>query len=147
MILTIRTTTGRENTVIDSISARVTSKKLPIKSLFHPEDLRGYVFIESETSEVVEEAIKGVPHMRGIVAKNVQLKELEKFLVPEKAEIKIEVGDIVEVTGGPFKGEKAKIIRADEAKGEVTIELLEAVIPIPITIPTTSVRIHEKKKV
>ena len=146
MIATLRTTTGREGVVIDSIVTRVQNKKIPIKSVFHTEDLRGYIFIEADDTMMIDEAVKGLPHIRGIVATNVQLDELEKFIVPEKREIILDVGDVIEVTGGPFKGEKAKITRVDETKGEATIELLEAPIPIPVTVPTTSLRLHEKKK-
>jgi transcriptional antiterminator NusG len=144
-IFTIRTTTGRENVVIDSIVAKIQGKKLPIKSLFHPEELRGYVFIEGE-EEDIKNSVKGVPHVRGLIQKEVKLQELERFLIPEKSEIKIEPGDVVEIIGGPFRGEKAKITRADETKGEITVELLEAAIPIPVTISVNSVRIHEKKR-
>jgi len=144
-ILTIRTTTGRENVVIDSIVNKIQSRKIPIKSVFHPEDLRGYVFIEGE-AEDIKISVKGVPHVRGLIQKDVKLEELERFLIPEKSEIKIEVGDVVEIIGGPFKGEKAKITRIDETKGEITVELLEAAIPIPVTISVNSVRIYEKKK-
>lgn len=146
MIATVRTTTGREGVVIDAIVTRVQNKKLPLKSVFHTEDLRGYIFIEADDAMQITTAIQGIPHIRGVVATNVQLVELEKFLVPEKREIVLGIGDVVEVTGGPFKGEKAKITRVDEAKGEATIELLEAPIPIPVTVPTTSLRLHEKKK-
>jgi transcriptional antiterminator NusG len=145
MISTVRTTTGREGVVIDVIVTRIQNKKLPIKSVFYTEDLRGYVFIEGE-NEHIEAAVKGIPHIRGIVAHDVKLTEIEKFLVPEKREIKLDVGDIVEVIGGPFKGERAKITRVDETKGEITVEMLEAPIPIPVTIASTSVRMHEKKK-
>jgi len=145
MIASIRTTTGRENIVIDSISIRSQTKKIPIRSIFHPEDLSGYIFIEGE-NEDIEQAIKNVPHVRGIVSKNIKLDELEKFIVPEKREIKIDVGDIVDVVSGPFKGERARITRVDEVKGEVTLELMEAVIPIPVTISVNSVKIYEKKK-
>jgi len=145
MISTVRTTTGREGVVIDAVVTRIQNKKIPIKSVFYTEDLRGYVFVEGE-GEQIEAAVKGVTHIRGIVAHNVQLAELEKFLVPEKREIKLDVGDIVEVIGGPFKGEHAKITRVDETKNEITVEMLEAPIPIPVTIASTSVRIHEKKK-
>jgi len=145
MIETIRTTTGREGVVIDAIVTRIKNKRLPIKSVFCTEDLRGYVFLEGEADDI-EAAIKGIPHIRGVVARDVKLAELEKFLVPEKREIKLDIGDIVEVIGGPFKGERAKITRVDETKGEITVEMLEAPIPIPVTIPSTSVRIHEKKK-
>jgi len=147
MITTIRTTTGREGVVIDSVVSRIQNKKLPVKSVFFTEDLRGYVFIEGDEMEHIENSFKGVPHVRGMVARDVKLAELEKFLVPEKREIKLDIGDIVEVTGGPFKGEKAKVTRVDETKGEITVEMLEAPIPIPVTISSTSVRIHEKKKV
>ena len=145
-IATLRTTTGREGVVIDTITSRVIGKKIPIKSVFQTEDLRGYIFIEGEITDI-ESAIKGLPHVRGMVASDVKLEEIEKFLIPEKREIVLDVGDIVEVTGGPaFKGERARITRVDEMKGEITIELLEAVIPIPLTIPTTAVRLYEKKK-
>ena len=53
-------------------------------------------------------------------------------------------GDIVEVVGGPFKNEKGKITRVDESREEVTIELLEAAIPIPITVGMASIRVLEK---
>jgi len=145
MIFTVRTTTGRENVVIDTLTTNIKNKKIPIKSVFHTDDLRGYIFVEGD-KEHIEEAIRGIPHVRGIIPKEVKIEELEKFLVPEKREIKPELGDIVEVVGGPFKGEKAKITRIDETKNEATIQLLEAVIPIPVTISLAAIRIHEKKK-
>ena len=145
MMLTIRTTTGRENAVIDSITNRTKNSNLKVKSLFHPEDLRGYVFIEGE-SEEIEAAIKGIPHIRGLIGKEVKMSDIERFLVPEKSEIKLEVGDTIEIVGSPFKGEKAKITRVDETKGELTVEFLEAAIPIPVTISMNSVRLEKKKE-
>jgi len=144
-MFTIRTTTGRENVVIESLMNRIRSESIAVKSLFHPEELRGYVFIEGE-SESVEAAIKGVPHIRGLINKEVQMNDIERFLVPEKSEIKLEIGDTVEIIGSPFKGEKAKITRVDETKGEITVEFLEAAIPIPVTISMTSVRLEKKKE-
>ena len=145
MIATIRTTTGRENVVIESIIARIKTRKIPIKSIFHPEEFRGYVFIEGDVNDI-EASIKGIPHIRGLISKDVPLEELERFLIEEKREVKVEVGDIVEIIGGPFKGEKGKIARVDNTKNEVVIEFLEAAIPIPVTISVNSVRIYEKKK-
>lgn len=145
MIATIRTTTGRENVVIDSIISRIKTRGIPIKSLFHPEELRGYVFIEGEANDI-EASIKAVPHVRGLIKKDVPVGQLERFLIAEKMEIKVEVGDIVEVIGGPFKGEKGRITRVDDTKNEITVEFLEAAIPIPVTISINAVRIHEKKK-
>ena len=145
-MLTIRTTTGRENVVIDSHSTKVKNRGLPIKSIMHPEDLRGYIFIEGEQEEV-ENLIKNVPHIRGLINKNVKIEDVERFMIAEKSEVKFEVEDLVEIVGSPFKGELAKITRVDETKNEITVELLEAAIPIPVTISVNSVRMHEKKKV
>jgi transcriptional antiterminator NusG len=145
MIATIRTTTGRENVVIEYLSTKIQNEKLAIKSLFHPEDLRGYIFIEGEGEEI-ENTLKNVPHVRGFINKDVPMAQLERFLVPEKSEVKFSVGDVVEIIGSPFKGEKAKISRVDETKGEITVEFLEAAIPIPVTISVNSVRMYEKKK-
>src|SRR3990172_7166985 len=101
MIATIRTTTGRENIVIESIASRVKKHAVPIKSIFHPEDLRGYIFVEGEIEDI-EAGVKTIPHVRGLINKDVPITDLERFLIAEKREIKLEVGDVVEVIGGPF---------------------------------------------
>ena len=145
MIATIRTTTGRENIVIESITSKVKGHAIPVKSVFHPEDLRGYIFIEGEVNDI-EASIKGIPHVRGLINKDVPIEQLERFLIPATQEIKLEIGDIVEIIGGPFKGEKGKITRVDETKNEITVEFLEAAIPIPVTISVNTVRMHEKNR-
>lgn len=145
MIETIRTTTGRENIVMDSIALKVKGHNISIKSVFHPEELRGYVFIEGEHDDI-EACIKGIQHVHGLINKNVEMNHIERFLIAEKSEIKFDVGDTVEILGSPFKGEKAKITRVSEGKNEITVELLEAAIPIPVTISINSVRLHEKKR-
>lgn len=146
MILTIRTTSGRENAVIDSLSSRVKSRHLEIKALIQTEELRGYVFIEAEDIDVIRDAVKGIPHIRGVIEKEVTVEELDRFLVPEKQIMRSDIGDVVEIISGPFKGEKAKVTRYDEIKSEVTVELLEAAIPIPVTIPIATTRILERAK-
>ncbi|MBS7627447.1 KOW motif-containing protein, partial [Candidatus Bathyarchaeota archaeon] len=46
----------------------------------------------------------------------------------------IAVGDSVEITGGPFKSMRARVVAIDKQKGEATVELLEAAFTLPITI-------------
>ena len=140
MILTIRTTVGRENAVIATLVNKIKSSELEIKSIFHPNELKGYVFVEGEES-AIDTVIKAVPHVKGVIRKQVPMTVIKRFLEVKKVEIKINRGDIVEVVGGPFKNEKGKVTRVDEAKEEVTMELLEAAIPIPITVPIESVRL------
>ncbi|MEM5872401.1 MAG: transcription elongation factor Spt5 [Candidatus Aenigmatarchaeota archaeon] len=142
MISTVRTTVGRENAVIETLTSKIKSKGLAIKSIFHPGELKGYIFLEGEP-EAINEVIKGVPHIKGIIKKEVSMNDIKRFLEIKKVEIKINRGDIIEVIGGPFKNEKGKVTRVDEAKEELTIELLDAAIPIPITIPMESARLIE----
>src|SRR3989338_1231502 len=145
MIATIRTTSGRENTVLESVSSKITKGAIPVKSLLYTEEIRGYIFIEGDINDI-EAGIKSIPHVRGLINKAVPIEQLERFLIPEKMEIKVELGDIVEIIGGPFKGEKGKITRVDDTKEEITVEFLEAAIPIPVTISMNSIRMYEKKK-
>lgn len=139
MILTARTTRGREKTAINAMRAAVKSSNLDINAVFHPEDLRGYVFIEGSEAAINELASE-VRNLNGIIDDEVEVDEIEKYLSDEEEEIKLEVGDEVEVIGGPFKGEEAKINRIDDTNREVTIELLDAAVPIPTTVDVDTVR-------
>ena len=142
MIYTVRTTVGRENAVIETLLSKSKSRTMNIKAIFHPDELKGYIFLEGD-EESIDEIVKAVPHVKGIIKKEVKIDEIKKFLETKKIEIKVNRGDVIEVTSGPFKNEKGKVTRVDEAKEEVTIELLEAAIPIPITVPIESVKVIE----
>jgi transcriptional antiterminator NusG len=147
VIYTIRTTSGREEIVIDILSSKIRAGALDIKVLFHPAEIKGYVFVEGSLG-AVQKAVQGLMHIRGVIEKPVRLEEIQHFLEPRKTKIGVLEGDVVEIIGGPFKGEKGRITRVDKVKDEVTIELLEASIPIPVTISTEFIKIlkHEKKE-
>lgn len=138
-ILTVRTTRGREKTVVNALEAQVENKALEIQAVFYPQDLKGYVFVEGVEGDV-KDLVQNMRHVRGVIDEPVDIEELEKFLSEEPREIKLEIGDTVEVTGGPFEGEEAKIERIDDANREATIELLEAAVPIPVTISVDLLR-------
>jgi len=144
-IYTIKTVVGRENIVIDSIASKTVSENLDIRSLVHPEEIKGYVFIEGSVKDI-EKVLQMVPHIRGIIKKPVDISEIQRFLQPKKVEIDLNVKDVVEVIGGPFKGERGKVTRYDKAKREVTIELLDVTVPIPITVNAEFVKLLERTK-
>jgi len=145
MIYAIKTIIGRENIVIESMSRKAKVQNLDIKAALHPEEIKGYIFAEGEMGDI-ENVISQIPHARGIIRKTVPISDIKRFLETEKMEIKINKGDIVEVIGGPFKGEKGKVTRHDKAKQEVTIELIEVTVPIPVTVNAGLVKIVEKKE-
>jgi len=145
MIFAVRTIVGREEVVLDSLYSRAVKNNIPIKALIHPQEIKGYVFVEGEL-ENVKELIKGVVNVRGLITTPVNVSELEKFLKPKESKIEVNLGDIIEVVSGPFKDTRGKVTRIDSIKREVTIEPLEVSVPIPITIPIEFVKIVEKKK-
>jgi len=145
-IFVVRTTAGQERNVAEAIEARVSATGLPIYSILAPETLRGYVFIEALGSHTVDEAIAGIKHAKSHVPGVVGISGVEKFLVTKPIIEELSVGDTVEITGGPFKDMKAKIVRVDQVKEEVTIELLEATFTLPITVHADYVKILEKSK-
>jgi transcriptional antiterminator NusG len=145
MIYTIRTTSGREEIVIDILTTRLKNEGYNIKAIFHPAEIKGYVFVEGSSGDI-HKVMHGMMHVRGVIEKPIKLSDIQQFLEVKKDRIKIDKGDIVEIIGGPFKGERGKIERIDKVKDEATIELLEASIPIPVTISTEFLKVVKKVK-
>ena len=143
-IFVIRTIGGKEETLAEMIANKAIAENLQIYSVFKIEEIKGYVFIEGEEEDVMK-VVREIPHVRNILPKPATLEELKEYLkVEEREEIKIEVNDIVEVIGGPFKGLKGRVIKVDEVKREVTLELLDVAVSLPVTISMELVKIVEK---
>lgn len=143
MIYAVKTIIGRENIVLESMADKAKIAALDIKALAHPEEIKGYIFVEGELKDI-QDVIKEIPHARGILREPVSIDEIKRFLETKKTEIQISEGDIVEVIGGPFKGEKGRVTRFDKYKGEVTIELIEVTVPIPVTVNAELVTVIQK---
>lgn len=145
-IFALRTTANREDQVLDFVAANAERKGIPIYSLFRPHGLRGYIFVEAGSRADVEESASRVPYARGILSKPLEYSEVESMLEQAKTEVNIRKNDIVEIITGPFKREKAKVVRIDQVKEEVIVELLEAAVPIPITVKLDSVRVIRREE-
>jgi len=146
-IFTLRTTANREDQVMDFITGNVTKKKdLKVYSVIRPHGMRGYIFLEAETKQDAENAAQGIPYARGILPAPVNYGEIEHMLEQVKREVDMRKNDIAEIISGPFKREKCKITRIDKAKEEVVVELLEAAVPIPITVKMDAVKVVVSRK-
>jgi len=145
-IFAVKTTTGQEKNVARLVAAKVEMSGIPIKAILVPEALRGYVFMEAEGPHFIEEAIAGIRHVRSRVPGVVSFSEIERYIIRKPVIEELSENDIVEVTGGPFKGMRAKITRIDKTKAEVTLELLEATFTLPITVHSDYVKLVEKAK-
>ncbi len=142
----VRTTSGQERNAAEMVEARARANNLPIASVIAPETLKGYIFIEAPGPNYVEEAVSGIKHIKSRVPGRVDFSEVEKYLVTKPVIEELDVGYIVEVIGGPFKGMKARIIRVDKVKQEATLELLEATFTLPITVQADYVKLVDKGK-
>ncbi len=145
-IFAVKTTTGQERNVARLLAAKIEMTHIPIKAILVPDVLKGYVFIEADGPHLVEEAISGIRHVRSRIPGLVSFQEIERYIVRKPVIEDLYEDDTVEITGGPFKGMRAKITRIDKPKGEVTLELLEATFTLPITVHSDYVKLVEKGK-
>ena len=145
-IFVVKTTTGQERNVARLVAAKVEMGHIPVKAILVPEMLKGYVFIEAEGPHFVEAAIAGVRHVRSRIPGLVSFAEIERYIIRKPVIEDLNEDDVVEITGGPFKGMRAKITRIDQGKDEVTLELLEATFTLPITVHSDYVKLVEKAK-
>ena len=144
-IFALRTTANREDQVMDFVTSNAKRKGLEVYAVVRPHGMRGYIFIEAATRTDAEQAAFNVPYARGILPKTVEYKEIEHMLEQVKKEVNIQKSDIVEIISGPFKRENAKITRIDKQKEEVVVELLQAAVPIPITLRLDSVKVIRRE--
>ncbi|MEM1659128.1 MAG: transcription elongation factor Spt5 [Candidatus Jordarchaeales archaeon] len=146
-IFAVRTTIGQEKAVAEIIEKRVKgSKDVDVKAILVPESLNGYIFIEAASLKDVLTVTAGIPHVRGQVSGRVKLEDIEQFITVKSQASMLSTGDIVEVIRGPFKGEKATIVRVDTSKDEVVLELLESPNPIPIKVHADYVKLVERRE-
>jgi len=141
VIFALRTTANREDQVMDFVSSNAKRKGLDVYSIVRPHGMRGYIFIEATSRADAEQAAFNVPYARGILPKPIEYREIEHMLEQVKKEVNMQKNDVVEIISGPFKRENAKITRIDKQKEEVVVELLEAAVPIPITVKMDAVKV------
>ncbi|MDO8647779.1 MAG: transcription elongation factor Spt5 [Candidatus Diapherotrites archaeon] len=164
MIFTIRTTVNQESMVVDILTEKVRHEDLNIYSFAVLPGLKGYILVEADNEMTVRRAIANVPNIKGkgIVGTSflkkrasqgeeedvvggevrvVKIAELDSLLESKPLMKSIKVGQKVELIAGPFKGEKARVLRVNDPKEEVTVELLEASVKIPVTISAEHIRI------
>jgi len=145
MIFIIKVTTNKEDRAADMITDRAEKKNINVYSVVRPHGLKGYIILEAADRESAEEASFNLPYVKGIIGKTLTFEEIRNMLIPKVEDVKIEIGDIVEMISEPFKNEKAKVTRVDKAKGEVVVSLLGASVPIPVTVKIDNVKVIRRE--
>jgi transcriptional antiterminator NusG len=136
----VKVTTGQERNVATMLADKAKVSKLPVFAILAPAELKGYIIVEASMPHTVEELIRGMKHVRERVQGLVDPSEVNHYLETRPVVEGLEIGILVEVVAGPFKGMQARVMRVDEGKEEVTIEILEASFTLPITVHADYVR-------
>lgn len=139
----VRTAIGREAQVMDFLASNA-KKTQGIYSFLFPHGMNGYIIVEASSADIIKHIAIGVPYVRGVLRRETNYAEIEHLIEFKPEQIDIHIGDTVQIIAGPFKGEKARVTRIDLQKTQIVIELLEAAVPIPITLGLDSVKVISK---
>ncbi|MEM4571486.1 MAG: transcription elongation factor Spt5 [Nanopusillaceae archaeon] len=144
-IYVVTVTSGREDIVAEIIAEEAKRKNLAIYSIVHFSNMKGFLFVEAENQLEVAKAIHELRYAKKVLPEEVKVEEILRFF-EEKEEIVLNIGDIVEIIAGPLKGTKAKVLKVDNKKKEVLLELLDVPVPINVDIPINNVKLLYKKE-
>ncbi len=146
-IYIIRTLMGKEEKLIDAIVEAISRKEdTQIYSIFKPETVNGYLFTECGDIRTVNDALRKIPNYKGIINKPLSNDEVEKYFKKDGETVVVNEKDIVEMIAGPFKGDKARVLRLTPGKDEIVIEPLNMAVPIPITLNINDIRVIKQKE-
>lgn len=142
MIFTLRTMPGQEE-LVATILKNKACEELPIYSIIIMPNIKNYIIIEVDNDTTLKRAIMDIPYVKksAMTIGKVNLKELENMLKVESVMDKLEKDTVVEIKSGHLKGEKARVVRINPTKEEITVEILDATIKMPITLKAENIRI------
>ena len=144
MYFIVRVTASQEKITADILQNKVGSANPNIYSVVMPYGMRGYLIIEAKDEISCRELILNEPHVKGMLQTPLSEEELNKMLSQKQQIQEIGTNDIVEFFTGPFKGYKAKVIKTDTSKDEITVELMDVAVPIPVTTKANMARIVQR---
>ena len=153
----LKTSIGQEQNVAKEIQARLSGTgslkdiQDEIYGVLSPHFMRGYISVEASALHHVEKLIGRVgvsttpmKNCRKVLDGESPLGDVLPYLEPKAATSGIEEGSIVEIHGGAFRGQAARVTRVTESKEEVTVELFEAAVPVALTVRADQVRVTQR---
>ncbi|MCL4391617.1 MAG: transcription elongation factor Spt5 [Candidatus Parvarchaeota archaeon] len=134
----IRVTIGREMQALERLESQLV-RVGDVYSIIKPYSLKGYLIVEAGSKESVSDLIYNIKHIRGIINKELSKEEALKTIEKKQQKIEINIGDVVKVLSGPFKGETATVKSVNKEKEELTVMFLESAVPINVNIKISDV--------
>lgn len=127
---------GMEGRVALILEERAKSMGLDVRSIVIPVDAKGYVIVEVGDPGAIYYLVRGIRHVkrrRPVVVKDEDVLRLAKPVVEIP---KLSRGQLVEITGGPFKGMRGRVVEIHEARKDVDVSLIDfrMVVTIPLEL-------------
>ncbi|MGC8652086.1 MAG: transcription elongation factor Spt5 [Candidatus Micrarchaeia archaeon] len=144
MYFVVKVTAGQERIIANILQNKNTKEDSGIYSIMVVEGMRGYIIVEAEEEAKLKAFITKDRNIRGVLPKPISDSDINRFIEATDKAMNIEKGDIIEFTSGPFKGYKAKVLKTDEVKDDITVELMDVVVSIPVTTKRSSAKIVQK---
>jgi transcriptional antiterminator NusG len=160
-IYAVRATAGQERVVAELMFREANSKQKElaeqgknVSAVMYTTNLKGYVLVEADSPGTVEDLAREVPKTKGLLLRKkgdlssagiISISELEEILEPTPIATEVSKGDLIELISGPFKSERARIARIDKDKNEITVELIEAAVPIPVVVRGEDIKVIKKE--
>ena len=162
MIYVVKVTANQERIVAEMSYNEAMSKRedgikegREVYGILYTTGLKAYVLVEADSPGTIEDLARNIPKTRGLLRKRkddvssagtISIKELEHTLMPTPIVEDVNKGDLIELIAGPFRGEKARVAKIDKTKNEITVELIEAAVPIPVVVRGDDIKILKKEK-
>jgi transcriptional antiterminator NusG len=135
-IYLFRAKKGQEKSLAKLAALKGSKTDSGVYAILLSEAHKGYAFVEGDSQMKVEISLAGVKPLsaRAVGTEAVPIDELSSLLNPRPAIEGLEIGAIVQIIDGPFKGLKAKLTRVEESSPEITVELLDSTMTLPVRI-------------
>ena len=153
----LKTSIGQEANAANEIRARLSGTGSladtvdEIYAVLQSDHLRGYIFVEASAQNHVEKIIgragnrtTPMKNVRKVLDGEAPFRDIFPHLEPKAATAGISEGDVVEVRVGAFKGQRARVTNISDSKEEITVELFDAMVPIPLTVRGDQVRVTQR---
>ena len=138
----VRADLGKEDKFLDSVWKMLEKKdNHGIYAMFRPVTVKGYVFAEAENLTKLVDSLRGIPTFKGAIQSPIQFDEISKYFEKASEQILVNERDMVEVIAGPFKGDRARVVRIVPGKDEVVVEPTNMPVPIPVTLSLDDIRV------
>jgi predicted cation transporter len=131
-LVLVKTSDGFEKEAAAELAGRAELRGARVWSVFIPEGVPGHVIVETDDPSEVAGLLVGARHARSLVKPAPGSPDLSGLVESRILETDPAEGQIVELVGGPFKGQTGKVASARQPDGAIRVELHESRFVVPV---------------